>query len=250
MRQVFHRLIKATIALFNRNPWTVDQLALVSRLPTYAEDGLRTVHNHDFIRDADFERAYGRGVLAGGWDYGIRWRVEVMLWAAANAYRVPGAFVECGTGRGFMASAICESLCWTDRRFYLFDTFEPRQIDPASGERLGTESDVYANDAWAVRDNFREWPGVELVVGKIPETLHSVRIESVAFLHVDLNHAEPEAAAVRHFWPLLSPGAIVVFDDYGYQGYAAIHESAKELAKELGVPILALPTGQGLAIKG
>ena len=35
----------------------------------YDQDGLRTVHNHDFLNDADFIRAYKRGAQAVGQDY-------------------------------------------------------------------------------------------------------------------------------------------------------------------------------------
>ncbi len=71
----------------------------------------------------------------------------------------------------------------------------------------------------------------------------------MAFLHIDLNDPAPEAAALRHFWPLLAPGAVVILDDYAYQGFDASHRSADRVAFDLGVSILALPTGQGLTIK-
>ena len=35
----------------------------------YCQDGLRSVHNHDFMVDPDFCKAYERGVLACGQDY-------------------------------------------------------------------------------------------------------------------------------------------------------------------------------------
>ena len=49
---------------------------------TYDEDGLRTIHDASFVRDARFLRAYERGKrAAGGTDYRWRWRVHVGLWA-------------------------------------------------------------------------------------------------------------------------------------------------------------------------
>lgn len=126
LRRLAHRAIEAAVAGFNRNPWTSADLELAPRSAgsLYRHDGLRTAHNHSFTDTPGFRRAYGRAVQAAGWDYEIYWRVHVILWAAATAQPVPGAFVECGTGRGFMASAICEHLAWSARPFYLFDTFE------------------------------------------------------------------------------------------------------------------------------
>jgi predicted O-methyltransferase YrrM len=239
LRRLAHQAIEAAVAGFNRNPWTSLALELRPRSgpSVYDHDGLRTVHNHTFCDAPDFQRAYQRSIQAAGWDYAIYWRVHVILWAAVTARPVVGAFVECGTGRGFMASAICEHLSWRDRPFYLFDTFEP------------DGSPYYADGADGVRENFREWPGVQLVVGTIPETLDAVDVGPVAFVHIDMNHPDPEEAALRHFWRTLTPGGVVVLDDYAYEGFEASHCSADRVAEDLGFSIVSLPTGQGLTIK-
>ena len=234
-----HRALVATVTAFNRNPWTSQRLELLPRdeHPFYDEDGLWTHHGHTFADDPRFVRAYRRAVQAGGFDYEIRWRVHALLWAAERAVGLPGDFVECGSARGFMASAICEYLDWDTRPFYLFDTFRP------GGCRY------YASSPEAVAPNFAQWPGVRLVVGEIPATLDDVQVDEVAFLHVDLNHASAEEAAVRHFWPRLVAGGMLVFDDYGFQGFEESRESADRLGDELGYSVLTLPTGQGLVVK-
>lgn len=251
LRRLVHRAIEGAVEAFNRNRWTGEVLELMPRSAgsVYKHDGLRTAHNHTFLDNPDFQRAYRRAVRAAGWDYEIHWRVEVILWAARTAQPTPGAYVECGTGRGFMASAICESLGWDDRPFYLFDTFEPGSVTPGCDQRGAAPSPYYADGPQGVRENFREWPGARLVVGTIPDSLSQVDPGPVAFLHIDLNDPAPEAAALRHFWPSLSPGAIVVLDDYAYQGFDASQRSADRVAADLGVSILPLPTGQGLTIK-
>ena len=238
--------LEAAVRAFNRNPWT-RELQLVERAasaghPVYDEDGLRTAHSHHFLHDPGFANAYRRAIQAGGFDYGIRWRTHTILWAARTAARLDGAFVECGTAKGFMASAVCEHLDWTDRSFYLFDTYEPADSS--------TEAPFYAADGpEPVAGNFREWPGVQLVVGRIPETLQDITIDRVAFLHIDMNSPAPEAAAVRHLWPLLVPGGLMIFDDYGFGPYEASRDSADRLADELGFTVLACPTGQGVVVK-
>ncbi len=231
------------MSAFNRNPWTSRELYLAgrSRDPIYDEDGLRTDRSHQFVRDPRFVAAYARAVRAGGFDYGVRWRTHAILWAAETAARHEGAFVECGTGRGFMASAICEYLAWGDRAFYLFDTFEPSDVPETAP--------YYADGPEPVAANFRPWPGVQVVAGRIPEVFAGTAISRVAFLHVDLNAAAPEAAAVRHFWPLLTSGGVVVLDDYGSPAYAASRQAADGLAAELGFNVLACPTGQGIVVK-
>jgi methyltransferase family protein len=246
---LLRRALVAGVRAFNRNPWTSERLELFPRDPRalYAEDGLWTYRGHDFTNDDRFRTAYQRAVTAAGFDYEIRWRVHTALWAASTAATIDGSFVECGTGRGFVASAICQYLAWNDRPFYLYDTFEPTRLD-ATGARTDDVHPCYATSADKVRENFAQWPGTRLVVGKLPDTLVDSP-ERVAFLHMDLNHAPVEQACVRHFWRRMVPGAVLLYDDYGYEGLEGIRRAADEVGRELGFEILACPTGQGIAVK-
>jgi hypothetical protein len=249
------KLLEAAVNMFNKNPWTSRRLELVHRSPArmHRYDGLWTYHGHDFVDDRDFQRAYERGVQALGWDYGIPWRVHVLLWAAGHGMKLDGVFVECGTARGFQSSAICEYYDMSSRAFFLFDTFRKslRAAD-LTGEAYDAAPAthrMYADSPEDVAANFAEWPTVQLVPGNIPDTLRTVQIDKVAFLAVDLNAPEPEEAAVRYFWPRLSVGAMLVLDDYAFAGFEASRASADRVARDLGFSILSLPTGQGLAIK-
>jgi SAM-dependent methyltransferase len=239
-----HRLLSLAVGTFNRNPWSTRVLALVPRVTVgmYAEDGLWTSHGHPFVADPRFELAYARAIQAGGFDYGIRWRVHTILWASTLAAAVDGAFVECGTGRGFMASAICAFHDWQDRPFYLYDTFKASLADGLP------PSPYYATSSEAVRRNFSEWPGVQLVEGKLPDTLGDDP-DLVAFLHVDLNHAPSDQAVVRHLWPRISPGGVLVYDDYGFPGFESSRLVADELSREFSASLLCSPTGQGVVVK-
>src|SRR4051812_15291658 len=86
----------------------------------YDQDGLQSLHNHDFMEDSDFRRAYNRGVAAAG-DLNWHWRVHIGLWAAYSAQKLEGDFVECGVNRGFLSSAIMEYVNWDSlgKTFYL-----------------------------------------------------------------------------------------------------------------------------------
>jgi Methyltransferase domain len=228
----------------------------------YVQDGLSTIHPARFQSDAAFRAAYNRGVQASqGVDPQFEWRVHTALWAAQTALRVPGDFVECGVNAGFMSSAIMQRLNWSAvaRRFYLIDTFAGPVLSQFSPEevrkkRLTIAEDAlhagaYVTDLERIRANFAEWPNALPVQGAVPEILPSLGIETVAFLHIDMNCALPERAAVEFFWDRLSPGAIVLLDDYGYRGHECQREEIDEAAREKDVQVLSLPTGQGLIIK-
>jgi len=229
----------------------------------YAQDGLITVHNHDWLEDPRFKRAYERGlqVLDGHQDYRWHWRIHVGLWAAATAAKLDGDFVECGVNRGFLSSAIMADLDWDarGRTFYLLDTFAGLDERFVSKEELGkgalernqleVASGFYVSGAESVRDNFSQWTNVRIIVGAIPETLWQVDSKRIAYLHLDMNCAPPEVAAADHFWDRLLPGAIVLLDDYAYYGFDAQKRAMDEFAARKGIAICSLPTGQGLAIK-
>jgi hypothetical protein len=76
-----------------------------------------------------------------------------------------------------------------------------------------------------------------------------VNFAEVAFLHLDMNCALPERSALEFFWPRLSLGGVVLFDDYTYFGHNSQTEEIDAAARSLGIRILALPTGQGLIVK-
>ena len=228
--------------------------------PVYDRDGLRSVHDHSFISDPSFRKAYDRGVRAAG-DYGWHWRVHIGLWAARSASRLDGDFVECGVNRGFLASAIMEDLDWDalGKTFYLLDTFngfDERYLSPedvkhgaAEKNRLALQSGFYVQGVEAVRENFSEWKNVQIVQGPVPETLGAVKACAIAFLHLDMNCAFPEVATLECFWERLVPGAMILLDDYAYVGYGVQKAAMDAMAIPKGVTIASLPTGQGLLIK-
>jgi len=233
--------------------------AIYTRVFDY--DGLRTdpavIHNHDFMRDPRYANAYRKGLAALGHDHPMFWRLHVALWCASHAQRLPGDFVECGVWRGFLSTAIMHYLDWgaLDKRFVLFDTFEgldERYLTDA--ERANTQKldhfKPYYTGVWGfVSEHFKKYERVVLVRGAVPETLPTVDIPRVSFLSIDMNCALPEIAAAEWFWERLSPGAPVLLDDYGFVSYEEQKARFDDFALRKGVPILALPTGQGLIIK-
>jgi hypothetical protein len=223
----------------------------------YNQDGLYSIHNHDFMREPRFVEAYNRGVAAAGEDYEWHWRVHVGLWAARTACRLPGDFVECGVNRGFLSSAIMADLDWDTRgrTFYLMDTFsgiEPRFLSDEERRRGASERNkdgFYTHSVESVARNFAQWRNVKIIAGAIPDTLDVVDAGQIAYLHIDMNCAPPEVAALGHFWDRLVPGALVLLDDYAYKNFEPQKQAMDVFAAEKGVHILSLPTGQGLLLK-
>lgn len=221
----------------------------------FCEDALITTHNHDFIHDERFNRAYARGVKASGEDYNNRWRVHVILWVAGNCEHLPGDFVELGVNYGYMSSAVLEYLGDSSYRlFWLVDSFEGRDVrqvteaEASSRYDKALETGFYNSDVERVRENFDEWSCATVVKGWVPDCLREVRARKIAFLHIDLNCAAPEIAAFEYFWrqDMFCEGAMILLDDYAYTGHGESYYAWNCLAERTGFTILSLPTGQGL----
>jgi len=228
----------------------------------YYGDGLAVwTKNVDFLADPRFVRAYDLAADSGH-HFGhksekikIEWRVKTALWAAQQAARLEGDFVECGVNTGILSLAICHYLDFNalDKRFFLFDTFNGIPEDqPGYGESLENirQKNKYYFDCYEIATkNFSPWPRARLVRGKVPDTLRTVDIDKVCYLSLDMNVAEPELAALAHFWPKLAQGAIVLIDDYGWQTCEQQKAAIDGFAREIDTPVLFLPTGQGVIVK-
>jgi hypothetical protein len=186
----------------------------------------------------------------------------VGLWVAYSASKLPGDFIECGVNRGFLSSAIMQYLNWDSlqKTFYLLDTFgglderyvsdvEKKLRNAMSKNKRLLRSGFYTTNVDAVRANFSQWQNIRIVVGSVPDTLSEVQADRVAYLHMDMNCAPPEVAALTYFWDRLVSGAFVLLDDYAYSGSELQKAAMDELAAARNVKILSLPTGQGLLIK-
>jgi O-methyltransferase len=222
---------------------------------SYNRDGLTTVHNNSFMLEPDFMKAEQAGAATGSWA-NIHWRVHTILWAASHCKNIEGDFVECGTNKGGFARAIVEYLDFksSSKIFYLLDTFEGldeslmTEAEKAAGKREYLQS-VYLDCYEQVKNTFSSFPNVKLIKGAVPGTLPQVTSEKIAFLSVDMNSLIPEIAALDYFWDKLSKSGMIVLDDYAYVTCDLQYAAHNNWAKQKGIKILSLPTGQGLIVK-
>lgn len=247
--------LKKLLAAYLERGEDAARTAMIARLlrrAPHVEDFLASMAAATWLQDARFQQAYEAGRRLAYADQDLRWRRYTLMTCAARAAALEGDFVECGVERGGGAQSVIAYLgpeAFAGRRFYLFDTFSglvEEQMTEEERRRSGRFQDRYPPVADAVRAAFAERHFVEIVEGPVPETLGRYRGGGVAFLHIDMNVAAPECAALRYFWPHLQPGAPVIFDDYGFPTCEEQRRQLDRVASTLGVQILMLPSGQGL----
>ncbi len=222
---------------------------------TYNEDSLITLHaNIAPMKERRFTDVWAVSSKLFPNNAQPMWRTYTCCWAAEQALHVEGDFVECGVNLGGLSRAVVQYVDFnaTGRKFYLFDTYcglDPKLMIKGEEALLAHHNSIYYDCYEETKKTFAPYPGCRLVKGTVPESLHTVDIKKVAYLSLDMNCTVPEVEALRHFWDKLSPGAIVVLDDYGWEPHYLQKQGIDELMREKGVSVLTIPTGQGLIIK-
>lgn len=199
--------------------------------------------NLSFAHDQHFMNAF-RAAGPNGIEASLVWRTFVLYWAARRGLELEGDFVEAACYTGFSARVLANALNWAGvpRSYWLYDRFA---VPGDSLERL-PEHDV--NLYQQVRARFPE-TNIRVVKGAIPEIFATDVPERVSFLHIDMNNADAEIGALDWLWDRLSPGAVVVLDDYGWLAYRAQKRAEDKWFAARGKMVLELPTGQGIVIR-
>jgi O-methyltransferase len=152
------------------------------------------------------------------------------------AAHVPGAFVECGVWRGGSMMIVAQTLSRLgikQAELYLYDTYE--------GMTAPSEADVRHDDASA-KQRFQQlaadgekWCYASLsevernlagtgypkehmhfVKGAVEETIPGTAPASIALLRLDTDWYESTKHELVHLFPRISPGGILIIDDYGH----------------------------------
>ncbi len=214
----------------------------------YAGDNLFTIgRNLGFLENKDFANAW-KAHAETQVEQAVAWRYYVLAWVAKSviARKILGDFVECACYKGISARIICDyvDFAHSGRNYYLYDLFErdDSMVHPVMTEHSATLFD-------AVKKRFSTLPNVKIIKGMVPQVLDEVAPETISFLHIDMNNAPAEIGALERLFHRISPGGILVLDDYGWRRFRAQKLAEDPWLAERGYEVLELPTGQGLVFK-
>ena len=216
---------------------------LKSQTGLFSADGLIAwSRNLGFLDDAEFTQAWNKHAHAPH-ERGIIWRTAVLVWAARQALRREGDFVECGCYAGTSMRIVLDVVNLGDRQAFLYDLFEhdktmPHHAMPEHGPELFDR----------VKARFEQDTNVHVIKGAVPEIFSQRSPNKIAFCHIDMNNAPAEVAALDALESRFAPGAVIVFDDFGQLPYREQHTAERAWFAKRGIPILEIPTGQGIVI--
>ena len=161
-----------------------------------------------------------------------------------------GDIAECGCARGLSSFQLCAAFRtahpqWQGETFHVFDSFQGLSApgDEDAIDASGIQGHLAQNSSsgrFAVprevvaRNLHRLFPHVSLHEGWIPEVFAGQPDRRYRFVHVDVDLYQPTNDSLRYFFPKLSPGGIILTDDYNWPGAKkAFDEFSRQNALEL-----------------
>jgi O-methyltransferase len=162
--------------------------------------------------------------------------IEAVRYIVNN--QISGAVVECGVWRGGSMMAVAQTLDSMrdrSRELFLYDTFEgmsdPEEIDmthagDAASQLLNKDADKEKNLVWAystietVKEGMKSthYPEdkIHYVRGKVEDTIPATLPKQIALLRLDTDWYESTRHELKHLYPLLMKGGVLILDDYGH----------------------------------
>ena len=182
-------------------------------------------------------------------------------------FAIPGRRAECGVYRGLSSLLVCRAARAVHPDFdgggmHLFDSFErfsaPTEFDmiPVRNEggvmrmqppfppnyRLNTSFDE-------VTQALAEFPGLAIQRGWLPQVLQQLPEAAWSFVHLDVDLYEPTLGGLAYFFPRLSPGGVIITDDYGAERYPGARKAWEQFCGERKIPYIVLATGQAVIMR-
>lgn len=230
------------------------------------EDQLRTLFAGCRIGSREFLPLYFKamkttGTPVGDWKiYRRALRAFFLAQYFQRSLAVEGAFAECGIYYGFsayMLRRLMEGTQATPKAFHLIDSFEGLSQPEEADRRLidGTLQDNihkaghFKVDLEKVYARFSGLENVYWHKGWIPEVLAELPEQAWAFVHIDVDLHTPTKTALEYFLPRMSPGGIIVNDDFASPEFPGAGQAWREALEPQGLPYIALDSGQAIYIR-
>lgn len=176
-------------------------------------------------------------------------RCHILYQASIATQNVPGHAAEVGVYKGGTAYILGKTLGIRGRNLHLFDTFAGMPAtDPTKD--LHRKGDFADSPLESVKDFLKEFSErICYHVGVFPDTTRNMG-GAWSIVHVDADIYKSVLDSAAFFWPKITAGGIMIFDDYGFPSCPgakmAVDEYFSGVPKKIG---LYLPTGQYFAMK-
>ncbi len=182
-------------------------------------------------------------------------RCYMLLEAARNVRAVPGNFAECGMRYGKSSLFLLAGMgADSSKSLHGFDSFEGLST-PGADDRTDDGEVAWEHGELAVPEEIarRNLPcfgdRVVLLKGWVSVRFQDVKDDRFSLVHIDVDLHEPTRDAVAFFYSRVSPGGVIVCDDYGSAYCPGAKKAIDEFFSDKLEQVISLPTGQSLVVK-
>lgn len=174
------------------------------------------------------------------------WTLNQML---AQALNVEGDVMEAGVFQGGTARLLKDGMADASKKgLRLFDSFQGMEHVSRAADRH-REGDFTDTSLDRVKDVVGREPSIDYRQGWIPQTFAGLESNRFCFAHIDLDLHRSILDCLEFVYPRLSPGGILIFDDYGFPSCPGARRAVEEFFAARPERPLALMTGQALVVK-
>ena len=184
-----------------------------------------------------------------GFNTDRRWMMQQLMRLIDD---VDGNTAECGVWRGLGSYMIARvnRASNKQRTHFVFDSFEGLSTPEASDGGYWQGGDMAVPEQ-EFRRNVAEYADeMKIYKGWIPDCFEQAADERFAFVHIDVDLYQPTLDSLKFFYPRLSPGGVVLCDDYGLTTCPGATRAMDEFLDDKPEKALSLSAGSGFFIKG
>jgi O-methyltransferase len=152
------------------------------------------------------------------------------LWRLAKQVgKLPGSFLEVGVWKGGTGCLLAAA---GRKPVLLCDTFRGVvKVGPQDTHYKGGEhGDATEGEVRELSQQLEVSDRVKILCGVFPEDTGRFVTENLALCHIDVDTYASARDAFGKVWPLMVPGGVVVFDDYGFQGCEGVTRFVNEIS--------------------
>ena len=149
---------------------------------------------------------------------------------------IPGVAVVCGVGLGGSALALARAFRnagETDREIWLYDTFDSEKRPELDDYRSPID---YVKTILKKRCPEYNQDAFVFVKGMVEDTIPGKMPAVISILHADTDWYDSTKHELKHLYPRITRGGVILIDDYGV--WEGARRATDEYFEELSEPIL------------
>jgi hypothetical protein len=154
-----------------------------------------------------------------------------------------GCTAECGVYKG--GSSVLIAGLSPDKTHFALDTFEgmPDIVSEIDSHKQG---DFSPPNNHSLDSLFEQLPNICKVKGPFHETFHKIKDNIFSFVYVDADLYQSTLECCEFFYPRLTFGGIMLFDDYLQNSTRGVKKAVDEFFWEQKTRPIVLPTNQAI----